>query len=197
MVDVRNFKRPESKGTSSKGINTPQNNPEVTNDQEENYSAEAPEETNRDLIKEYLAYLEREDIHKEDIMAVLDSIISTGNVYWNFQLFEQIPVSFRIRPAWVNNLLTERMDRNPPKTFSHFSEIVGIYNLAGSLVSYGDYRFDLNTEEDFYSAKKFIQNLPFIIQSHLIKKMAIFDRVISVATSDWAAENFTKPQPEK
>ena len=203
MVDVRNFQRPKSKGTTpNEGVNTPQTNPEKVSDeyhQQENSAADIsqPEETKESLIQEYLYYLEQNDIHKEDIMAVLDSIITSGNVYWSFELFNKIPVTFKIRPAWVNDVLVSKLDKNPPRTFSKFSEVVGLYNLAGSLVEYNGKKREVKSEDDFYDNKQFIQNLPFIIQSHLIQKMSIFDRVISVATSDWATENFTKPQSEE
>lgn len=198
-MDVRKFKRPETKGTSSKGIDTPHTNPEVTDDQKQTSSGDykVPEETNQDMIQEYLGYLKKEDIHKEDIFSVLDSIITTGNVFWNFKLFDKIPVTFKIRPAWVNDILIKKMDKEPPKTFNRFSDIVGLYNLSGSLVEYNGQKFKMETEDDFYKTKKFIQDLPFIVQSHLIRKMAIFDRVVTVATSDWAAQNFTEPQSEK
>lgn len=203
MVDVRNFQSPKNKGASpNTGMDTPQTEPEKASDeyhQEPHSTADInqPEETNQSLIQEYLHYLEQNDIHKEDIMAVLDSIITSGNVYWSFELFDKIPVTFKIRPAWVNDVLVSKMDKNPPRTFNRFSETVGLYNLAGSLVEYNGERREVQNEEDFYNNKQFVQNLPFIIQSHLIQKMSIFDRVISVATSDWATENFTKPQSEE
>lgn len=200
-MDIRNFNRPEKAGTGIPGMATinpdsgPQgdiNTGEVTTD-----LATEPTEVKNDSIQEYLRYLEEHDIHKEDILGVLDSIISTGNVYWSFNLFEKIPVTFKIRPSWVNDILVDRMDKLPPKTFSKFSETVGCHNLAGSLVTYKDTSFNVDSKEVFEKSLEFVKNLPFIIQNHLIKKMAIFDRVVAVATSDWAVENFTPPQSEK
>lgn len=197
-MDIRNFKRPEKQGTTSPGIPTINPNeeqpPTPTIDAS---AAEEPTEVQESNIEEYLRYLEEHDIHKEDILQVLDSIISTGNVYWSFDLFEKIPVTFKIRPSWVNDMLVERMDKIQPKTFSRFSEMVGSYNLAGSLIQYANNKFSMDTEEDFLRNMKFVKDLPFITQNHLIKKMSIFDRVVAVATSNWAVENFTKPQSEK
>lgn len=195
-MNIKNFKRPEVKGTQNPGMSTPDLEKEVTNHQETQSTLE-PEDIKKDNIQQYLDYLKEHEIEREDILGVLDSIVSTGNVYWSFDLFNKIPVTFQIRPAWVNNILVERMDKRPPKNFAMFSEIIGVYNLAGSLVKYNDNNFTLKDKEDFEKNKTFIQGLPFITQNHLIKKMAIFDRVVAVATSDWAIENFTKPQSEK
>ena len=200
-MDVRKFKRPESKGTSAKGVETPDMDLSAKgvdtpdNNQDKGTADYKPsEETNQDVIQDYLKYLEKEEIDKEDIFSVLDSIITTGNVYWTFKLFDRIPVTFKIRPAWVNDLLVRKMDRDQPRTFNRFSEMVGMHNLCGSLVDYNGNKFNLETEEDFEKIMEFVKNLPFIIQGHLIKKMAVFDRVVAVATSDWAAQNFTEPQ---
>ena len=200
-MDVRKFKKPEKKGTSMPGVVAPDidknNNMETGEPVDTSKNMKVPDETSKDIVAEYLEYLKENDISEEDILAVLDSIITSGNVYWNFNLFDKIPVTFKIRPTWVNNMLVERMDTNPPKTFSRFSELVGLYNLAGSLSKYKDRDFNIQEKEDFEESKEFILGLPFILQSHLIKKMALFDRVVAVATSDWAVANFTKPQSEK
>ncbi len=198
-MDVRNFQKPKKTGTSVKGPVTPSTTPEVTPEdkQEEQHTTEQPRETTAEIIDEYLRYLKKEDITEDQILQVLDSIVTTGNIYWNFELFNKIPVTFKIRPTWVNTKLSEKIDRVQPKTFSRFSEIVGLYNLAGSLVEYNGTNIDVQSESDFNRNLEFVNNLPFIVQSHLIKKMSIFDRVVSVATSDRFIENFTKPQSAK
>jgi len=151
----------------------------------------------KDIIQEYLNYLEEREVTKEDIFAVLDSIITTGEVYWQFSLFNKIPVVFKMRPAWVNAELVEKLDNNPPKTLTRFSDLVSLYNLAGSLIKYGDHEHEVKEKEDLDFSLNYVMNLPFIIQNRLIKQMAVFDRVIAVATSDWAVENFTEPLSEK
>ena len=141
--------------------------------------------------------MEENDISKEDIFKVLDTIITSGEVYWQFELLGKIPVVFKMRPAWVNEELIKYIEREQPKTISRFSDIVSMYNLAGSLVNYKDKNYEVKAVEDLNNNISFIMSLPFIIQNRLVAQMAIFDRVIAVATSDWAIENFSKPLSEE
>lgn len=145
------------------------------------------------VIMGYLDYLAEHDISKADVFKVLDTIITTGEVYWQFDLLGKIPVVFKMRPAWVNEQLIKQIEQEQPKTISRFSDIVSVYNLAGSLVNYQDRNYEVKEEADLTTNIAFVMSLPFIMQNRLVAQMAIFDRVIAVATSDWAVENFTKP----
>ena len=155
------------------------------------------EPSGKDVIEAYIKYLEENDITTKDIFKVLDTIIAVGDVFWEFQLLGKIPVIFKMRPAWVNERLVKQVEVDAPKTFARFSDTVSVYNLAGSLVSYNKQSYEIHAEEDLDRNIKFIMSVPFIIQNRLIKQMAIFDRLIAVATSEWAVENFTEPLSEE
>jgi len=116
---------------------------------------------------------------------------------WSFGILGKIPVVLHLRPGWVNDLLYKRIEEAPPKTIAVLNDLIGRYNLAGALVSYNKIKFDTKNEEDFANALTFIGELPFICKAHLIEQLAIFDRVVSVATSSWAVENFTEPPQAK
>lgn len=152
--------------------------------------------TEDERVQEYLTFLEKHDITQDDIASVLDTLVTDGDVKWGFNLLGRIPVVFRVRPTWVNTLLLKELEVSSPKLYTQFNSLVGMYNLAGSLEKYGDRTFALNSEDDFRDCLTFVRNLSFILQSRLIEQLAIFDRVISVATSDWAVENFTTPRSE-
>jgi hypothetical protein len=77
-----------------------------------------------------------------------------------------------------------------------FNDTVSRYNLAGSLVQYKDKKFTVNNIDSFNDALEYLSGLPFIVVAHLVKQLAIFDRVIGIATSQWSVENFTKPLQE-
>jgi hypothetical protein len=64
-------------------------------------------------------------------------------------------------------------------------------------VQYGDKVFSLGGEKDLNTALDFISELPFVIINVLIRRLIEFDRLVTVATSAWALENFTEPQAEK
>ena len=147
-------------------------------------------------IKEYYEYLKTKDITDGDIVSVLDTLITSGSVKWGFKLFNRIEVDLVVRPAWVNSFILREVETLAPKTFSRFTDIVSTYNLAGSLVKFGSQKFSNATEADVRNNYDDIARMSFIVQNKLVQQLAIFDRLIAVATSDWAIENFTKPQSE-
>ena len=151
--------------------------------------------TENDVTK-YLEYFATIGITKNKIFEILDTILTKGDVLWNFKLLNRTPVTFRLRPAWVNDELLRVLDDTPTKTLVSFTEIIGKYNLAGSLQVYDKVEVNVKTKEDLANALDYIGALPYIIKAHLIKQLSIFDRVVALATSDWALENFTLPQQE-
>jgi hypothetical protein len=173
-------------------VNTPQGDldTEIT-------PAEADPTMKKTVVDEYLQFLEENDVSKEDIFKVLDSLITTNNVYWSFDLLGKIPVVFRMRPAWVSQLVMSAVESINPKMFPHFNDIVCTQNLAGSLESYGDTKFKMDNQDDFAVCLKFVRGLGFVLQNRLTQQLAIFDRVLAVATSDWAVNSFTGPQSEE
>jgi len=150
-----------------------------------------------DQIEDYLTHLATFGITKDQIFKVLDTIITKGDIMWSFGILGKIPVVLHLRPGWGNDLLYKRIEEAPPKTIAVLNDLIGRYNLAGALVSYNKIKFDTKNEEDFANAMTFIGELPFICKAHLIKQLAIFDRVVLVATSSWAVENFTEPPQAK
>ena len=69
-------------------------------------------------------------------------------------------------------------------------------NLAASLLRFGDSKFSAEDEESFENNLKFVRRLAFVYRNRLIEKLAVFDRAVTIATSDWALKNFTHPPKE-
>lgn len=204
-METRNFKKP---GGTPQGTVPPSAvssvNPGHSGDTTISNESESPPSEIKDyepqedeVITSYLDYLKEHDISKTDVFSVLESILTVGEVYWQFDLLGKVPVVFKMRPAWINDKLMEKLDHDPPKSQARFISLVNTYNLAGSLVKHGDYQVEVATSEDLEANLNYINNLPYIIQNRLVKQMAIFDRVIAVATSEWAIENFTEPLSEE
>lgn len=153
------------------------------------------------VISQYLDFLHAHDITDDDIQDVLECLITSGNVSWQFKLFDRMPVEFRVRPSWVDDYILELIDReaadNERVTLMRYNNIVAVCNLAASMTAFKDETYRVETREDFEMARKRIQDMPYIIQNALVNKLAVFDRTIAVATSDWAIKNFTKPRKEK
>ena len=153
------------------------------------------------VISQYLDFLHAHDITDDDIQDVLECLITSGNVSWQFQLFDRLPVEFRVRPSWVDEFNLELIDReaadNERVSLMRYNNMVAVCNLAASMTAFKDETYRVETREDFEMARKRIQDMPYIIQNALVNKLAVFDRTIAVATSDWAIKNFTKPRKEK
>ena len=153
------------------------------------------------VISQYLDFLHAHDITDDDIQDVLECLITSGNVSWQFKLFDRMPVEFRVRPSWVDDYILELIDRetadNERVSMMRYNNMVAVCNLAASMTAFKDETYRVETREDFEMARKRIQDMPYIIQNALVNKLAVFDRTIAVATSDWAIKNFTKPRKEK
>lgn len=153
------------------------------------------------VIKEYMEFLEKNGISKDDVEAVLNALITEGTVSWGFTILGSVPAEFTVRPAWVDDCVSARLDKVASESARvsnvRFNNIVAECNLAATLTSFKDARYSIKTEEDFDEACERVRNLPFVIQNALVRKLAVFDRVLAVAMSDWAVANFTKPREEK
>lgn len=153
------------------------------------------------VIRQYLDFLHARDITDDDIQDVLECLITSGNVSWRFDLFDRIPVEFRVRPSWIDDVILEFIDRETSDSdrvsMMRYNNLVAVCNLAASMTAFRDETYRVETREDFEKARKRIQDMPYIIQNALVNKLAVFDRTIAVATSDWAIKNFTKPRKEK
>ena len=112
-----------------------------------------------------------------------------------------MPVEFRVRPSWVDDYILELIDRetadNERVSMMRYNNMVAVCNLAASMTAFKGETYRVETRDDFETARKRIQDMPYIIQNALVNKLAVFDRTIAVATSDWAIKNFTKPRKEK
>ena len=153
------------------------------------------------IISGYMEYLQKNDITEEDVKNVLDALLTSGNVQWTFTMFGSVPVSFSVRQAWVDDYIFEVLDKLRENgqfvSMVRYNNTVAECNLAASMTQFKDETYTVATREDLEKARERIQKLPYVIQNALVKKLAVFDRVIAVATSDWAVKNFMKPRQEK
>lgn len=153
------------------------------------------------VIRSYLDFLHARDVTDDDIRDVLEYLITSGNVSWKFELFDRIPVEFRVRPAWVDDYILETIDRETAGderlSMMRYNNLVAVCNLAASMTAFRGDAYSVETKEDFDRARKRVQDMPYIIQNALVNKLAVFDRTIAVATSDWAVKNFMTPRKEK
>lgn len=153
------------------------------------------------VIKGYMDYLAKNGLGENDVTEAMEALLTSGSVSWSFDLFDRIPVNFIVRPAWVDNYISEILDAISAESALvsnvRYNNIVAECNLSASLTKYGEKEFVLRTNEDLENTRAFVRNLPYIVQNALVRKLAVFDRLLAVATSDWAIKNFMTPRKEK
>jgi hypothetical protein len=190
-MDVRDFKK--GKGTTPPTAVTPDLG-------EERRVTGEPDDTVGDMvITQFLAFLDERGVSRDDVMKLLASILSSGTAGWSFRLFDRIPVTFAMRRAWVSDYVIREIDKlykaaDGGVSMARVNFQVGLLNLSGSLVNYGDQVFSPETEEGLAAARAFLEKLPYAVQGALVRHLALFDRAVAVATSDWAVKNFTEPR---
>lgn len=197
--------RSAKKGTQMKGVPTDpiqekKNTPQQPTD-------EAPQKTSplvaedyggNGLVQEYMQFLGDHNVTKEDIFKVLNTIMTTGYLEWDTSINNgRTPLRFRMRPVWAEDLIAKHVDElSADKNLSmmRFSNALRALNLAASLVLFGDREFDVKDEESFEESFAFINSLPYPVFTAVTTQLAVFDRAVAVAMSDWAMKNFTEPQ---
>jgi len=202
-MDIRNFNKPSGKGEGTVNDNmliSDSQEGAASNNQDNTSpsSVENPEVniTSEEVLEEYLSFLKENGFDKDDIQEALDSIITQGTVVWEFDFLNKVPVVFRMRPYWVNEEILKKLEQDKPTIYSNYTGILSKYNLAGTIHSYNGKEVFDGTLDSYKEALKFVEQLPFIVQARLVDKLSVFDRLVAVATSDWAIENFTNPQQE-
>jgi len=200
-TDMRSFIKPQA---AAKGAQAPR----IVTDAPDasQMSAQAPTPLPEDIpddvtLRRYMLYLKEQGINKDDILSVLGSILESGTVGWDFKLFDKIPVVLTLRPAWVSDYVMGEVDKLSGESGKALSVArvqfrVGMLNLAGSLVKYGEDTFNPSDEAGLEQVRKYLDKLPYVVQSALVRHLSTFDQVVAVATSDWAARNFTEPRKD-
>lgn len=162
-----------------------------------NSPVDIPAESTEDTaIKTYLELLEENGISETHVMKVLDTLITEGTVQWAFTLLDKIPCMFKTRSQDAAKFLMECLEQEDPKSVFRYQSIVAHVNIAASLTKFNNQEFSTDSRESIKANMAWLSEQPFIIVDRLTKQLALFDRVIAVATSDWGVKNFTKPQSE-
>ena len=205
-IDIRNArtsKKFNDTGTVPQEHIAPTKESKPIPDVDENGEVTIPMAANYDgdyVIAGYMEFLQKNGVTEEDVQNVLDALLTSGNVSWSFDLFERIPVTFVTREAWLDDYITEQIDdiasRSARVSNVRFNNLVAECNLAASLAQFRDEHYRIEKREDLEVARTRVQHMPHVIQNALVRKLAVFDRTLAVATSDWAVRNFTKPRQE-
>ena len=201
--------RTATKGTKVKGIPTEPLEEKTVEEIQGTAGVEAPEKTSpvtpddfegNGLIQEYMTFIEDHGVTKDDVFHLLESIMTTGYLEWETSINKgRTPVIFRMRPVWAEDVIAKNIDKlssDKNLSMARFSNVLRMLNLAASMVQFGERKFDVDNEEAFDASVEFIKSLPYPVFAAVTTQLAVFDRAIAVATSEWAMKNFTEPRKE-
>lgn len=153
-------------------------------------------------IKAYLDNLERLNISQEHARAVIDDVLYKGYYSEEYMVLNRIPVKFKTR-SYADLMRTHRLlEAEAARIAMHVNDQLVRYNLAASLVSYGettfpvlpaavDGRADTDAQNLEYQKKlDFIQQLPLQVAIALIQLLHKFDEKTFAVFEEGAPEDF-------
>jgi hypothetical protein len=149
----------------------------------------------QELVQTMLIELAEEGYTEADAFEILDNLLTEGEHVFEFSLLNKLPCKFRVRPDWVQQHAVQSLEVQGPKTVARLTDIINRYNLAGALMLIGKTKFEVKTPEDLDACLAYLQEQPFAMINMLLNKLVIFDKLVAVASSPWALENFIEPRP--
>ena len=202
MIDIRSTKSRYGNGTRPQTDVTPEassniSSPEEQIGEKELASSGALDGLEQAVIGQYLEYLEKRGIRREDLAVILDTLIATGNVSYSCKILGRIEIELVMRSTAMNESITRRLDEEfagrQDVSVMRYSNRQAILNLAASLRRHGNDSYSVTTEEELDAAIQRILALPYVVSSAMVEQLAVFDRALAVATSSWGIKNFTGP----
>lgn len=141
--------------------------------------------------KPFSARLEEVGVTKEDLEAILDSLLTKGRYTREYDIAGKIKVVFRARDGDDGERLRSRLDEEAPRYTITQQELIAKYNLASSLMRYGETKFmDVKNDKDFETALAYVNKLPGAVLNILLQRLFHFDSLVLLATSVENVGNF-------
>lgn len=163
---------------------------------------EQSEETKPDKIKTYLDNLAQLNITQEHAKLIIDDVLFKGYYSEDCKVLNRIPVTFKTR-SYADMIRTHRLlEAEAARIAMHVNDQLLRYNLAASLVRYGDTVFpvlpaavdgraDTDVQNVEYQKKlDFIQQLPLQAAIALIQLLHTFDQKTFAVFEEGAPEDF-------
>ena len=121
---------------------------------------------------------------KEELLAIFDQIIFSGEYEEDFILGSKLKYKFRTRSAGDTSEITAVIDKSEHNLISTFNEQRAILNLAYSLVTYQGKNIRSAPAEE---RVKFIKSLPSVIVAALSDSLVKFDAKTDAACREGEA----------
>lgn len=139
----------------------------------------------------YKEILEDEEITLNEARQIIDRVVVQLEPWTeSYKIAPSLSVTFQTRMPDDIQRLRDALEKMVPKFQATREFESAKYNLAASLVRYGEKTFSHGTEEDIRQMIKWIGRIPDPVFRQLQRKLYEFDRKISIVFSEGYLENF-------
>jgi hypothetical protein len=155
--------------------------------------------TPAEKAKDYLSGLEEVNLTLTDARGIMEKILVNG-VYEESKKLGSISVTFRTRSYKDVNRTLRFLELEKPTYAMGINDLVARYNMAASLESFGEEKFEHPTtksgatddqiETAFHKRLSFIMDLPVVTTNRLLQILYDFDRKIGAVFAEGAPEDF-------
>lgn len=135
-------------------------------------------------------FVKEKGITDDIIRDIQKNILQGERVIFKVTILKKLNLELTTRPAWVNELIIEELNKYSNVSYQMYIDIVSKVNLAASLVSFDGHVFKPLTAENYKERVEELRKLPSFIYDKMVNELVIFDRLIAVATSDKYLETF-------
>lgn len=146
------------------------------------------EETDR--IDLFYNFIKEKGVTDDVIRNIQKSILQGEAINFETTILKNMDLVLTTRPAWVNELIIEELNKYSNVSYQMYIDIVSRVNLAASLVVFAGHRFEPLTQENYKDRVEKLRELPSFVYDKIVNELVIFDRLIAVATSDKYLETF-------
>lgn len=139
----------------------------------------------------YKKVLESADISLSEAREIIDCVVVQLKPWReSFKLAKSLTVTFQTRMPDDIQRLRRVIEEMAPKFQATREFESAKYNIAASLVRYGDHKFEHGTEEDIRNIIKWLGRIPVPAFDRLQQKLYEFDRKVMLVFSPGYLENF-------
>jgi hypothetical protein len=126
-------------------------------------------------------------VSKEEAALMVDTLLRGETLTKSYPITSGVSVVFKARSVNDDMRLAQHLEDTKPMFQSTIDLSIARYNVAASLVRYGNKDFS----ETFFQEKlEWVNNLPKATINVLVSRLNKFDRLVFAITEDGALENF-------
>jgi len=149
-------------------------------------------------VKNYRTFLKEQGITEEEAAVIVDNLVTKGFHQEEMRLTKKVSVTLRTRRHEDGLRLTAAMRIQQPIYNDAIDELTTRYNMAASLVKYGNDVFehadrdaDESKQEELFDQRlKYVEKLAGPVFTIISTKLSRFDWKVMAVMQDGVAENF-------